>query len=140
MKKDDREVVYEIAKMLKLKSKSIGSGACRFPVLYRTSRTTQYADDVFRLMEVHFSREFFPRKNQKTQRLFKNSGSKRGAVSYEDGEIVGGSAPELAADNKGRTMLEKMGWSSGTALGAINNKGILQPLPQIVKNSKKGLA
>ncbi|POS88336.1 hypothetical protein EPUL_000004 [Erysiphe pulchra] len=145
MKKADRQVVHEIANMLRLKSKSDGVGAGRFPILYRTSRTTKYADDVFQSIEMEFSRGFFPRKNQKTKGALKindpqNSGTKRGAVSYRDGEIVGGSAPEIAADNKGRTMLEKMGWSSGTALGAINNKGILQPLPHIVKKSKKGLA
>ncbi|RKF62468.1 putative r3h and g-patch domain-containing protein [Erysiphe neolycopersici] len=145
MKKADRQVVHEIANMLKLKSQSNGVGAGRFPILYRTSRTTRYADDVFHSVEVEFSHGFFPRKNKKGKGFLKingsqNSGAKRGAVSYQDGEIVGGSAPEIAADNKGRTMLEKMGWSSGTALGAINNKGILQPLPHVVKKTKKGLA
>lgn len=35
-------------------------------------------------------------------------------------------------------MLEKMGWSSGTALGA-DNKGILQPVTQTMKRNKAGL-
>jgi hypothetical protein len=56
-----------------------------------------------------------------------------------EGDIVGGSAPEIGAENKGRAMLEKMGWSTGTALGAINNKGILLPVAHVVKNSKAGL-
>jgi hypothetical protein len=38
-------------------------------------------------------------------------------VSYLEGEVVSGSAPEIGAGSKGRAMLEKMGWSSGTALG-----------------------
>ena len=61
------------------------------------------------------------------------------AASYRDGDVVGAAAPEIGVENKGRAMLEKMGWSSGTALGALNNKGILQPVAHIVKNSKAGL-
>ncbi len=63
----------------------------------------------------------------------------RAVVSYRDGDVVGGSAPELGADNRGRAMLEKMGWSQGTALGAANNKGILQPVSHVVKTTKAGL-
>jgi len=58
---------------------------------------------------------------------------------FRDGEIVGAAAPELGTENKGRQMLEKMGWSSGTALGALNNKGILQPVATVIKTSKAGL-
>ncbi|KAI6245292.1 hypothetical protein HI914_06507 [Erysiphe necator] len=145
MKKSNRQVVHEMANMLKLKSKSNGIGASRFPVLYRTSRTTQYAEDIFQSMELAFTRGFFPRNNYKFKKYSKNNkfrknGTKKAAVSYREGEIVGGSAPEISVNNKGRTMLEKMGWSSGTALGALNNKGILQPLSQTVKKSKRGLA
>jgi len=52
---------------------------------------------------------------------------------------VGGSAPELGIENKGRAMLERMGWNQGDALGALNNKGILQPVLHVVKNTKAGL-
>lgn len=61
------------------------------------------------------------------------------AVSYRDGEVVGHMAPELGIENKGRAMLEKMGWSTGTALGALNNKGIMQPVVHVVKTTKAGL-
>jgi hypothetical protein len=66
-------------------------------------------------------------------------GAVGGAVSYMDGDVVGGTAPEIGVENRGRAMLEKMGWSSGTALGAINNKGILLPVAHVVKNSRTGL-
>jgi hypothetical protein len=56
-----------------------------------------------------------------------------------DGDVVGASAPEIGVENRGRAMLEKMGWSTGTALGATNNKGILLPVAHVVKNSKAGL-
>ena len=61
------------------------------------------------------------------------------SVRYFDGEIVGATAPELGAENRGRAMLEKMGWSNGTALGALNNKGLLTPLTHTVKNTRSGL-
>lgn len=61
------------------------------------------------------------------------------ALLLRDGEVVGASVPELGQDNKGRAMLEKMGWSKGMALGAEENKGILEPLAQVVKRTKAGL-
>ena len=61
------------------------------------------------------------------------------ATRYQDGEIVGSGAPELGAENKGRAMLEKMGWTQGTGLGSANNQGILQPIQTVVRNSKRGL-
>jgi len=36
-------------------------------------------------------------------------------------------------------MLEKMGWTTGTALGAMNNKGILVPVAHVIKKGKTGL-
>ena len=72
-------------------------------------------------------------------RKARGGGFNNAAVSYRDGEIVGAAAPELGQENKGRAMLEKMGWSTGTALGALNNKGIMQPLAHVVKTTKAGL-
>ena len=60
-------------------------------------------------------------------------------VAYRDGEVVGAAAPELDSTNRGRAMLEKMGWSNGEALGAFNNKGMLVPISHIVKNTRTGL-
>lgn len=70
----------------------------------------------------------------------KRSGGVGGAqFGYREGEVVGAAAPELGAENRGRVLLEKMGWSTGTGLGAINNKGILVPVEHVVKMSKRGL-
>lgn len=63
----------------------------------------------------------------------------KSAIDYLEGEIVGAAAPELGIGNRGRAMLEKMGWSCGTALGAEDNKGILQPVSLTMKRSKAGL-
>jgi hypothetical protein len=69
----------------------------------------------------------------------RRTGGGSAGIHYRDGDVVGAAAPELGAENKGRAMLEKMGWSTGTALGALNNKGILQPVVHVVKTSKAGL-
>jgi hypothetical protein len=144
MDKADRKVVHELANAFNLKSKSAGNGNKRFPILYRTSRTSVYVERNFNAIEERLNHRFLPRMDVRGK---SGSGTKRAgaggfnsaAVSYRDGDIVGGSAPELGAENRGRAMLEKMGWSSGTALGALNNKGILQPVSHVVKTTKAGL-
>jgi hypothetical protein len=145
MDKGDRKIVHEIANAFKLKSKSAGVGHGRFPILYRTTRSSDYIERTWRQVEAHIDRRFLPRSDVK----YKSGGLKKPArggggfnnagVSYQDGDVVGGSAPELGAENRGRAMLEKMGWSQGTALGALNNKGILQPVSHVVKTTKAGL-
>jgi len=145
MDKADRKVVHELANAFNLKSKSAGSGQKRFPVLYRTSRTSSYVESTFATVEARLTRRYLPRMDLKGKRTASASKpSRRGgftsaAVSYRDGDIVGGSAPELGTENRGRAMLERMGWSTGTALGALNNKGILQPVSHVVKTTKAGL-
>lgn len=142
MEKDERKIVHGIANAFKLKSKSDGTGKKRFPVLTKTPRTKSYTESTFNAMAFRSSSQFLPRPD------VKHSGRKgaRGmggfnmaSVSYREGDVVGGSAPELGVENRGRAMLEKMGWSTGDALGALNNKGILQPVTHIVKTSKAGL-
>lgn len=144
MDKADRKVVHELANAFKLKSKSAGNGTSRFPILYRTARTSVFAEHTFNAVEARLTRRFLPRmdvssKKSGAKHPARGSSFNSAAVSYRDGDIVGGSAPELGAENRGRAILEKMGWSSGTALGALNNKGILQPVSHVVKTTKAGL-
>lgn len=147
MDKKDRKTVHEIANAFSLKSKSVGGGRTRFPVLYKTGRTSNLSRDSLEVIESRLSRRvFMPRMDKRAKRgpVVPRRGAGRAApggaaFSYQDGEVVGATAPELGAENRGRAMLEKMGWSTGTALGASNNKGILQPVPHVVKTSKAGL-
>ena len=144
----DRKVVHELARAFNVKSKSAGSGNGRFPVWHRTTRTSVYVERNFNAIEERLSRRFLPRLDvggkksgagHKRVKGVGGGGFNKASVSYRDGDVVGGSAPELGAENRGRAMLEKMGWSSGTALGALNNKGILQPVSHVVKTTKAGL-
>ncbi|KAL8719862.1 MAG: hypothetical protein Q9225_003187 [Loekoesia sp. 1 TL-2023] len=146
MANKDRRVVHEMAHVLRLKSKSSGAGKARFPVLYKTGRTGNFDETEVRNLESLFnSQRFFPRKDVKGQRKLAATRRDRGnagntaGVSYRDGEVVGAAAPEIGIENRGRAMLEKMGWSKGTALGALNNKGMLQPVIHTVKTTKAGL-
>ncbi|KAI9743286.1 MAG: hypothetical protein M1818_003132 [Claussenomyces sp. TS43310] len=144
MDKADRKLIHELANASNLKSKSVGKGNKRFPILYRTSRTS-YDERAFIAVEARPSRRYLPRMDVNGHKLTKTlqrqgrGGSGITGVSYRDGDIVGASAPELGVENKGRAMLQRMGWSTGTALGALNNKGILQPVSHVVKTTKAGL-
>lgn len=141
MEKEERKSVHQLAVAFRLKSKSDGAGKKRFPVIYKTQRTEPFSEHTFDAIASGMSRRFLKRTDVKGRRATgkDRGGGNMGAVSYRDGDVVGGSAAELGIENRGRAMLEKMGWSKGTALGAINNKGILQPITHIVKTSKAGL-
>lgn len=142
----ERKVVHEIANVFKMKSKSVGGGTSRFPVLYKTSKTTQYDEGAVRDLDSKlFSKRFLPRLDKGKKKTVasgktRGGGFASGGTSYRDGEVVGATAPELGQENRGRAMLEKMGWSTGKTLGALNNdRGIAQPVAQVVKTTKAGL-
>ena len=148
MDKKDRKLVHEFANTFNLKSKSIGGGRGRYPTLFKTSRSVQFSEGKLEDVEALLNqRRFLPRLDKGSKRALGprrtagrgGGGASGAAVSYKDGEIVGATAPEIGTDNKGRAMLEKMGWSTGTALGALNNKGIMLPVVHIVKTTKAGL-
>ncbi|OJJ43327.1 hypothetical protein ASPZODRAFT_136167 [Penicilliopsis zonata CBS 506.65] len=146
MDKRQRRLVHNMANAVSLKSQSKGSGTSRFPMLYKTSRTPQYTQKTISKVDQIFSGGKFERQvaqqwesHASSSKTKIRAGHLKKSVSYMDGDIVGGSAPEIGAQNKGRAMLEKMGWSIGTPLGASNNKGILLPVTHVVKNTRAGL-
>jgi hypothetical protein len=121
-----RKIIHELANKFNIKSKSAGHGETRRPSLYRTKRTVRYSEQSFEQVFSRAGRRYFPRLDQKGKTPRGGGGgmgrSGRGinhaAFTLKDGEVVGGSAPELDQANKGRAMLEKMGWSTGMALGS----------------------
>jgi hypothetical protein len=144
MTKQRRKLIHELANALNLKSQSRGHGLSRFPVLNKTARTPRYTSKTISNVDEllsgrKFNRRLFKSWGTEVPKVLRNKRAKSGAASYMDGDVVGASAPEIGAENRGRAMLEKMGWSTGTALGAADNKGILQPVAQVVKNSRAGL-
>ncbi|OGM39765.1 putative R3H and G-patch domain protein [Aspergillus bombycis] len=145
MAKYRRKLIHDLANALSLNSQSRGKGSSRFPILHKNSRTPRHTQKTISFIDQLFSKGRFNHAATKSwdQKIAKSAKPPRGrpdsSVSYMDGDIVGASAPEIGAGNKGRAILERMGWSMGTALGATNNKGILLPVAHVVKNSKAGL-
>ncbi|KAG5927473.1 hypothetical protein E4U42_002207 [Claviceps africana] len=139
-----RKTLHELANTFNIKSKSVGKAEQRRPSLYRTTRTVPYSKTTFDRAVGKVHRKFLPRSDKKGKskppsKKQNRSGASKTATNYQEGEIVGAAAPELGIGNRGRAMLEKMGWSCGTALGAEDNKGILQPVSLAMKRSKAGL-
>jgi hypothetical protein len=148
MDKLRRKMVHELASMFNMTSKSKGTKQNRFPMLIKTSRTTEWNTGLFYSRTKQMNSGFFPRLDAQARtttagsRAFRRTtggGGNAPGTKYRDGDVVGAAAPELGAENRGRAMLEKMGWAAGTGLGATENKGILQPIAHVVKNSRAGL-
>ncbi|KAI2627488.1 hypothetical protein GGR54DRAFT_628640 [Hypoxylon sp. NC1633] len=145
-----RKTIHALANQFKIKSQSSGKGEGRFPVLYRTKATLPFNQATFDKIFSRIKQTWFPRvdadeKVVNESRIFKRAEARSGksrfknSLTYRDGDIVGQHATELGAENKGRAMLEKMGWSKGMALGTKENKGIMVPITHVVKKSKAGL-
>jgi hypothetical protein len=62
----------------------------------------------------------------------------RGIKKARDGDVVGGDAKEISSDNRGRVMLEKLGWRSGMGLG-VEGMGMKLPVFAVIKVNKSGL-
>ncbi|KAI1809813.1 hypothetical protein GGS20DRAFT_595561 [Poronia punctata] len=150
--KGARKIVHSIANTFKIKSKSAGVGIGRHPILYRSKATLPYDQDTFGLAFNHVKRTWFPRVDvnesvsqdacvlrQAAAHFGKGRRASKSSLVLREGQIVGQHAAEIGAENKGRAMLEKMGWSKGMSLGTGATKGIIVPLMHVVKKSKAGL-
>ena len=150
MDKTSRKIIHDLANALGMRSKSKGNGLSRQPVLFKTSSTRSHhidSKEVDRVLQAGLCPRHLTSSKQASRQ--KNVGRGPGkpgkkvkcasVTTYRDGDLVGASAPRIPTGNKGRTMLEKMGWSDGTGLGAVCNKGDLDPVSQAVKTTKVGL-
>lgn len=132
-----RAVIHQLVHQIGVSSKSRGDGPNRFTVLAKTRRVNFHPAAFDKLVQRKFK--------NRLQGDLPNAPGQKGAqkshpvVGYKDGDVVGATAPELGPENKGRALLEKMGWSKGMALGAHDNKGILHPIAHTVKMNKAGL-
>lgn len=148
----DRKILHQIAAHFNLKSKSVGSGKNRAPVLIKTSRTIEWSDEHFAPVHDMIRKGFFknsqmrgkaPRGGRNAQIASENRRKRKGggmgdAVSYRNGEVVGASAPEIGESNFGRRLMEKMGWEKGMSLGK-HGAGLLVPVAAVIKSGKAGL-
>ena len=144
MGKNDRKELHEIASVLKLSSKSIGSGKDRYPVLTKTSRTRYSPDILSRAIDAS-SKGFLGHGSKTARKLSRQStkAAKGGlgnttAAQLRNGEVVGAGAAELGKESVGHRLMEKMGWSKGMALGK-EGEGRLVPVEQKVRLGTAGL-
>jgi hypothetical protein len=120
-------------------------------VLTRTKRTVQYQEKLFNaatrqlLQRTYFARvdvDVDPeviRAQKAAQRSNPSRRSGKSTISYREGDVVGQHASEIASGNKGRLLLEKMGWSQGMSLGTGETRGLMVPIASVVKKTKAGL-
>lgn len=147
MAKEERRVLHQVADKLRLKSKSVGSGKNRFPVLYKTRFTVAYEEEQLGRICRSASRGFLQNSSSAVKTSAKVRGARgrnarggfdRSAVSLRNGEVVGADAKELGKENFGHRLMEKMGWQAGTALGK-DGEGLLVPVAQVMRSGKAGL-
>jgi len=139
---------------LGLKSKSHGKGNCRFLVVQKSNKSRGFDEAVYNRCHRFIRKTYFARSDvaahktphpapRATSRISKSttSGGYK-SVSVRPGDRIGQGAPELVeakGSAKARAMMEKMGWSAGQGLGKAENKGILNPVEQVVWHSRAGL-
>jgi hypothetical protein len=161
MDRSIRRAVHIIAQHgYNLQTKSQGSGKRRYPVLYKTKHSSSIDNlpDALFIEEIMVQAQktvgytsSIKRRNPNQPAGVKIKGKGKatgggigraagaGAGKLRDGDIVGVDAPEIAVSNRGRAMLEKLGWSRGSGLGVAGNLGIAVPLTATVKNTRVGL-
>lgn len=138
MDKSTRKAIHGIAAAFGLKSKSSGSGRTRFPILYKTARTVAFPDEAS-IQAAMRNPRFLNRPIGRGGPARPGKGGTGGVVHHREGDIVGASAPEIGVENRGRRMLEKMGYVAGMSLGLEGREGIVKPVEAVVKISKAGL-
>jgi hypothetical protein len=147
MQKNDRKVLHEIATHFNLKSKSVGSGKNRAPVLIKTTRTVEWSEEHFSRVSNFVSKGYMKNSSRKpkssiageARRTRPMGGGGGGAAAYRNGDVVGHNASEIPASNFGRKLMEKMGWAAGMSLGKEGSGGLLVPVQATVKSGKAGL-
>ncbi|KAG5518666.1 hypothetical protein PMAC_002635 [Pneumocystis sp. 'macacae'] len=140
-----RRWIHMLANAYGINSKSSGAGRSRHIILYKTTKihdnySKQHVNRILQgLNHNQYNRKVFQRKDfNKSKNNISKSSNKNGN-KYHDGDIVAKNVPEIDKNNRGRIMLEKLGWVAGNGLGAPDNKGIEVPIVAIIKTTKSGL-
>ena len=143
MHRFSRKIVHSLANAYNLSSKSHGSGAARHTTLFKTMTTESTSLNEHKISAI-LRRTTWVGPTEGATRGGKRytdgdiGTSSRGVKKHRDGDIVGGDAKEISSDNRGRVMLEKLGWRSGMGLG-VEGEGMKLPVFAVVKASKSGL-
>ncbi|GAA5862382.1 hypothetical protein JCM3774_002498 [Rhodotorula dairenensis] len=164
MSKKSRIAVHLLAEAYGLKSRSLGKGTARFPVLERTSRTSIVGVSERKITaivgtadgedEISMGYGYGggrPRGGGKMSGLWKalegasgkrtggggSGGRGAGIGRNSEGAVVGQGADKLGTENIGFALLKKMGWTEGGQIGLSG--GIHEPVAARVKTNRQGL-
>ncbi|KAL8284032.1 hypothetical protein RQP46_005145 [Phenoliferia psychrophenolica] len=155
MSKKSRVAVHLLAELYGLKSKSVGGGKNRFPVLERTSRSKVFGVDERKVAAIVGYGEGegvgqwgSGRQTGKMGGLWAALGGEKkkgggggggggGGAKNREGVVVGVGAERIGAENIGFALLQKMGWKEGEQIGMSG--GIHEPIAARVKTNKSGL-
>ncbi|KAJ1727793.1 squalene synthetase-like protein, partial [Coemansia biformis] len=154
MNRQERQVVHILAREYKVKSKSHGNGVMRAPVLTATpdSYQPQNRRRINRVLHLYEAGGLLPEyglggpSSDKHANRGKGGGkggrSKQGPAAAPagslHGKMVAEGAPEVGASNIGHKMLQQMGWTPGTGLGA-EEKGRATPVDVTIRAGRRGL-
>ncbi|KAJ2772984.1 squalene synthetase-like protein [Coemansia nantahalensis] len=152
MDKKARQIVHVLAREYKIKSKSQGNGAMRAPVLTATadSRPPKNRRRINQILQIFDEGRAVPEHWLGGPTADKHSGGARGRGRGRGGQAAGPSAanlhgkmvaegvPEVGASNIGHKMLQQMGWTPGTGLGA-EEKGRAAPVDVTIRTGRRGL-
>jgi hypothetical protein len=131
-----RKIVHTLANAYNLSSKSHGSGKQRHTTLFKTSYSQTLNESKIRAILKRTSMVTPTRSGTRWDAY--SPGNGKGLKKAKDGDVVGGDAKEIGSDNRGRVMLEKLGWRSGMGLG-VEGAGMKLPVFAVIKAGKSGL-
>ncbi|KAI9287190.1 hypothetical protein BC943DRAFT_319211 [Umbelopsis sp. AD052] len=163
MAKYTRRQVHLLATAYNLKSKSLGSGNSRYPVLSKTERTfipndrkyierfiaeaQSTLDITSNILRKHrtpnIANSMPPSKSKRKTGQGKKEAGRNGSSPGDlpgpsHGHIVAGNAAPINDQNIGHQMLAAMGWKQGDSLGTAGT-GITVPIEAIVRKKRIGL-
>ncbi|KAJ2711719.1 squalene synthetase-like protein, partial [Coemansia spiralis] len=135
-----------------IKSKSQGNGTMRAPVLTATpdSRPPQNRRRINKILMLFDEGGALPDSWVGGPAPDKHAGGARGrgrgrggkatepSAASLHGKMVAEGAPEVSASNIGHKMLQQMGWTPGTGLGA-EEKGRAAPVDAMIRAGRRGL-
>ncbi len=136
-----RKIVKAFADAYNLETRKINNGPNTTLVVFTTKKTSNSAEpdyEYIRQLENQKPKIIAVEKSRgkQTERNIMSTISK---MNLQEGDIVGKDAPEIAQNNIGRRMLEKLGWNPGLGLGISGNQGIALPIVAKVKKTRLGI-
>lgn len=158
MSKKSRVAVHLLAEVYNLKSKSMGTGKARFPVLERTQKSGVHGVNERKIQAILGTASGETRGGwgqggratgkqaglwaaldgkQKGSGGGGRQGGGLGGGKQSEGAVVGQGADRLGEGNLGFALLKKMGWVEGGQMGVSG--GISEPISARIKTTKGGL-